>query len=96
MKTANGTYELTFWNEYMFVEKAGKRLVTFPDLIATLSVETRLPLTTTDITPGQQIAILHIPQEHLKLGAGMKYPQLFQNIEDVTGKEIINYSFSSQ
>ncbi len=86
-------YELTFWNEYMCLENKGQRIATFPDLIATINLKTGLPLPTAEVREGQSVAILHIPRQELKLGAGMKDPEIFKQIEEATNKQIIKYSF---
>lgn len=91
VKAKREEYELTFWNEYMCVEKGGHRLATFPDLIATVSLETNLPLTTAEIRKGQPVVILLIPKERLILGAGMKDPTLFEEVERITRKAIVPY-----
>ncbi len=36
-------FEMTFWNEYMTLEKDGERYATFPDLIMTLDAKTARP-----------------------------------------------------
>jgi len=87
-------YELTFWNEYMCLEREGQRIGTFPDLIATVDLKTGIPLPTAEIREGQDVAILHVPKQQLKLGSGMKDSKLFKQIEEVTKKQIIKYSFS--
>jgi DUF917 family protein len=86
-------YELTFWNEYMCLENKGQRIATFPDLIATINLKTGLPLPTAEVREGQNIAILYVPRQELKLGAGMKDPEIFKQIEEATNKQIIKYSF---
>jgi len=91
LKNGNKEYELNFWNEYMCIEQKGNRLATFPDLIATVSLEVKRPLTTAEIQNGQRVAVLHIPKQNLILGAGMRDPKLFEEVERVTGKEIIRY-----
>ena len=83
--------ELTFWNEYMCAEREGHRLATFPDLIATVDLEARLPATTAEIKKGQHMAVLHVPKEALNLGAGMKDPNLLEEVESITGKDMIKY-----
>jgi len=87
-------YELTFWNEYMCLEREGKRMGTFPDLIATIDLKTGIPLPTAEVREGQDVAILHVPKQQLKLGSGMKDSEVFKQIEEVTKKQIIKYSFS--
>lgn len=87
-----GGLELTFWNEYMTLEKTdGTRLGTFPDLIMTLDQATGTPVTTADIREEQQVAVLLVPRTKLRLGAGMRCPELFEPAEQVTGKKLIDY-----
>lgn len=93
LRDKNGVYELIFWNEYMCLEKDGKRIGTFPDLIATINLKTGLPLPTADMREGQNVVILHVPRKELKLGAGMKDPEIFKQIEEVIKKQFIKYSF---
>ncbi len=84
--------ELAFWNEYMTLERDGRRLATFPDLIATLD-DRGLPLATSAIRKGQRVAVVAAPKEALRLGAGMRDPELFRVAEQVTGKSLIPYAF---
>lgn len=94
VRDKNEIYKLMFWNEYMCLEKNKKRLGTFPDLIATIDLKTGFPLPTAEVRKGQNVVILHVPKQELKLGTGMKDPELFKQIEEVTKKQIIKYSFS--
>lgn len=86
-----GSFELTFWNEYMTLEKYGTRLGTFPDLIMTLDKATGMPVSSADIREQQNVAILNVPRTNLLLGAGMFCPELFVSTEEITGKKIIDY-----
>ena len=88
-----GGYELTFWNEYMTLEREGQRLATFPDLIATLSTDEIRPLTSAEIEDGQEVLLIRVPKEQLRLGAGMRRPELFRIAEEAVGKEIVRYVF---
>lgn len=84
-------YELTFWNEYMTLEKSNKRLATFPDLIMTISLETGNPITTAEISPGQKLAVIKTDLENIRLGQGMFDENLLQRAEDAIGKELIRF-----
>jgi hypothetical protein len=86
-------YELTFWNEYMTLESKGKRIGTFPDLIATIDLKEGIPLTSKQIKNGEEVGICLVPKERLRLGSGMKDPKLFKPIEEMIKKEIISYVF---
>ena len=86
-------YELSFWNEYMTLERGGRRLATFPDLIATVDAASGLPLPTADLRDGMRVALVTAPKRSLILGAGVRDPELFREAEKTLGLEIIRYSF---
>jgi len=86
-------YEITFWNEYMTLERLKKRIATFPDLIMTIDGDKGLPVTSAEVKSGQHILVIKVPKENLKLGAGMKDPDLFKVCEEAVSKQIIKYVF---
>lgn len=88
-----GNYEITFWNEYMTLEKEGERIATFPDIIMTIDASNGEPLSSAKINKGQNIIIIRTDRNNLKLGAGMRFPELFKPCEDAVGKKIIDYIF---
>jgi len=88
-----GGYELTFWNEYMTLEREGQRLATFPDLIATLSADEVRPLTSAEMQDGQEVLLIRVLKEKLRLGAGMRRPELFRIAEEAVEKEMVRYVF---
>lgn len=83
--------EMTFWNEYMTLEKDGKRLYTFPDLIMTFDKDSGMPLTTAEISKGKNIVVISTSKDNIKLGAGMHDSKLLEEIEPIINKEIIKY-----
>ncbi|TET62954.1 DUF917 family protein [Candidatus Aerophobetes bacterium] len=91
-----GEFELTFWNEYMTLEREGERLATFPDLIMTMQAKSGRPITTAEIQKDQEAVIIMVPRENLKLGAGMRDPELFREVEEVIGKDIVKYVFPEE
>ena len=92
-KVLIGDLEITFWNEYMTLERQGKRLATFPDLIMTMDAETGYPISSADLKRDQRIAVIVAPKENLILGTGMQDSRLFYDVEKVVGKEIVRYIF---
>jgi hypothetical protein len=84
-------FELTFWNEYMTLERGGARLATFPDLIATLDAVDGTPRTSADLTPGTRVIVLCVPRKNLILGAGMRLPAAFCAVEEVLKKPLVAY-----
>lgn len=86
--TAQGLLDVDFMNEYMTAQRAGRRLGTFPDLIALIDLDTRLPVCSAQLKQGQQVAVVCVPGEKLKLGRGMFLPELFEPCEKAIGKKI--------
>ncbi|MBQ1280761.1 MAG: DUF917 family protein [Oscillospiraceae bacterium] len=87
--------EVTFMNEYMTAECGGVRAATFPDLIMTIDAATRLPICSAQLEEGMEIAVVAVPREKLKLGRGMRMPELFVPCENATGKEMRKYVFGA-
>lgn len=83
--------EMTFWNEYMTLEKGNKRLYTFPDLIMSFDKESGMPMTTAEIHKGMNIVIIATKKENIKLGVGMHDLNLLKEIEPIVNKEIVKY-----
>ena len=92
-KALVGDLEITFWNEYMTLERQGKRLATFPDLIMTMDAETGCPVSSADLARNQRITVIVAPKENLILGTGMQDSRLFCVVEKVVEKEIVRYIF---
>ncbi|MBC7097685.1 DUF917 family protein [Candidatus Bipolaricaulota bacterium] len=88
-----GECELVFWNEYMLLERAGKRLFTFPDLITTFDADSHRPVTSAEIREGMEVVVVATRKENLKLGAGMRDPDLFTRIEEAIARPIVSYVF---
>jgi uncharacterized protein len=90
--TINDSYELTFWNEYMTIEKNGERFGTFPDLIMTLDARTAEPIVSAAIQKGQQIAVIAVPKEKLILSSTMRNEKLLKPVEDIINRSILENS----
>ena len=91
IKDGGSDYELTYWNEYMTLEKNGERVGTFPDLLCTLDAKTGLALSSAEIGDNMDVIIVKIPKEKLLLGAGMHQRVLFEEAEAVIGKKLVSY-----
>ena len=88
LRAGAGIYELTFWNEYMTLERAGKRIATFPDLIMTFDAQTSRPLTSAELKEGHEVSVIVVPAQKLILGAGVKDPGLLRIVEKTIGKSM--------
>jgi uncharacterized protein len=89
--TIEDCYDMTFWNEYMTIEKNGVRFGTFPDLIMTLDTKTARPIVTAEMAKGQQVAVITVPKEKLRLSSTMSNQKLIQPIEKIINKKILTY-----
>ena len=74
--------------EYMTAEAAGERLATFPDVITTFSAADERPVSIADIGEGQGVAILAVDKYHVPLGAGVKEPSVYPEVEEMLGKPL--------
>lgn len=86
-------FEMTFWNEYMTLEKDGERFATFPDLIMTLDAKTARPVVTAALEKGQQLAVIVVPKEKLLLSTTMRNKKLMLPVEDIIKKPVLDYLF---
>jgi len=75
--------DLTFWNEYMTLERSGERLATFPDLICTLDAADGTPRTSASLSSGAWVIVVSVPRKNLILGAGMRLPAADRVVEEV-------------
>ena len=83
-----GELELGFVNEYMTVESGGERLSTFPDVITTLSATDGRPVSIADIADGDEVAVLAVDKSQVPLGAGVKEPSVYPEVEEMLGKPL--------
>jgi DUF917 family protein len=91
-----GSYTLSIWNEYMALDRDGKRLATFPDLIVTIDAQRGLPLTSAELKDGQRIFLVTTAKQNLILGAGMHDRALFAAAEQALGISLIPYAFPEE
>lgn len=86
--------ELTFVNEYMTVESGGERLATFPDLITTLSPETGRPVSVAQLREGHEVCVLVVDKERVPLGAGVREPSVYPEVEEMAGRDLRSYALA--
>lgn len=93
LETAENPLEVSFMNEYMTAQREGVRLATFPDLIAVINKQTRLPVCSAHLKTGMDVAVVKVPRAKLILGRGMKLPDLLIPCENAIGKPMRQYIF---
>ena len=84
--------ELGFVNEYLTAESAGERLATFPDVIATLSLQTGRIISIANLREGDEVAVLHVPKANVPLGDGVREPSVYPEVEAMLGKPLAQYA----
>ena len=84
---------ISFWNEYMTVERGGVRLATFPDLIAVLDGESGLPQTSAMVHVNQEVILIKLGYEQLLLGSSMRNRRLFEEAERYLKRDLVKYVF---
>ena len=87
-----GELELGFVNEYLTAESAGERLATFPDVIATLSLQTGRIISIANLREGDEVAVLHVPKANVPLGDGVREPSVYPEVEAMLGKPLAQYA----
>lgn len=81
-------------NEYMAVEDAdGRRLATFPDVIATLGVDGE-PLSVGQLQEGAKVLVLHVSKRLLPLSSSVLDPSVYPPVERAMGLEIARYALA--
>ena len=72
----------------MTVEAGGQRLATFPDVITTLSLGDGRPVSIADIAEGDDVAVLAVDKSRVPLGAGVKEPSVYPEVEEMLGRSL--------
>ena len=83
-------WELGYVNEYMTLEKAGRRLATFPDLMTAFD-EKGEPTTSASLREGQTVYLVTVPKEKLLVGDGNRYPEIIKPIEEALGRPMVKH-----
>jgi uncharacterized protein len=89
-----GELELGFVNEYLTAESGGERLATFPDVLATISLESGRIISIADIAPGDEVTVLHVPKANVPLGDGVREPSVYPEVEAMLGKPLAEYALA--
>lgn len=83
---------LYFWNEYMALDKEGKRVYTFPDFMMTFDAQTGLPFTTAELTDGKECYLVAAAKSKLLLGGGMYERSGYEAVENALGIDMVSYN----
>jgi len=83
-----GTLELVFWNEYMLARRGEEVLASFPDLIVTVDANTCLPVPSSELKRGEEVSVLILGKDLVKLGAGVRDPEAISDVEKAIGEKL--------
>jgi DUF917 family protein len=80
-----------FLNEYMTVECDGVRLATYPDVVATLSIDTGRPVSIAEMSDGREVALFVVDQRMLPLSSSTHDEMALREVEQIMGVELVSY-----
>ena len=91
---SEGELDIAICNEYLCADLGGERVASFPDLIVLLSGVDGLPVPAARIEAGSEVIVLAVERHHLPLGAGVRDPSVYAEVERMTGRELARYAFA--
>lgn len=74
---------ISFLNQYMTLNKGGKSIATFPDLIIILSESDGLPIGSSQLEERQDVIVIVVPKEQLILGAEIDSSAVMEQIQQM-------------
>jgi uncharacterized protein len=86
--------ELGFVNEYLTADAHGERLATFPDVLATLSLQTGRIISIANLREGDEVAVLSVPKANVPLGDGVREPSVYPEVEAMLGKRLAGFALA--
>ncbi|HLN05806.1 MAG TPA: DUF917 family protein [Acidimicrobiales bacterium] len=90
--TTEGELGIAICNEFLCADLARERVATFPDLIVLLSALDGLPVPAARVEPGSRVVVLVVDRDLLPLGAGVRDPSVYPEVERMLGRELARYA----
>lgn len=78
-----------YLNEYMTVDLEGGRVATYPDVIATLSVDDGRPVSIAQMTEGREVALFVVDRSRLPLSSSTRDEFALREVEEIIGAELV-------
>ena len=88
---AVGGQVVRYLNEYMTVDAGGQRIATYPDVIATLSLEDGRPVSIAEMTVGREVAVFVVDRSLLPLSSSTRDRFALEEVEQIMGIGLIGY-----
>jgi hypothetical protein len=80
-----------YLNEYMTVDFDGERVSTYPDVIATLSVEDGRPVSIAEMKEGREVALFVVDRSLLPLSSSTRDTFALEEVEQIMGVDLVRY-----
>lgn len=89
----HGTSDITLgvYNEFMFADRDGQRVATFPDHVGSLDLHTGDPIAISRMTIGREVAIISAHRSSFPVGKGALDPAVFPKVEKALGATLLAY-----
>ena len=84
-----GGHVIRYLNEYMTVDVDGERISTYPDVIATLSLDDGRPVSIAEMTPGRDIALFVVERSLLPLSSSTRDTFALEEVEQIMGVSLV-------
>jgi DUF917 family protein len=92
LDAAEGHVEIGICNEFLYAEVAGHRVASFPDLIVLLDATDGLPVPAARLEEGARLLAVAVARDRIPLGAGVRDPTVYGEIERLTGADLARYA----
>jgi DUF917 family protein len=86
-----GGHFVRYLNEYMTVEVDGERIATYPDVIATLSLEDGRPVSIAEMSEGREVALFVVDWSRLPLSSSTRDRFALEEVEQIMGVSLIGH-----
>lgn len=79
-------------NEFMLAEADGKRIATFPDLMAAMDPKTGEVLAISEMPEGTPVTLFAVSKRDLPMGSGIYDPAVYPDVEQALGAPLAHYA----
>jgi DUF917 family protein len=83
-----------YLNEYMTVDIDGERASTYPDVIATLSLDDGRPVSIAEMKEGREVALFVIDRSLLPLSSSTRDSFALKEVEQIMGVDLVAYGLA--
>lgn len=83
-------------NEFMLADIDGKRVATFPDLLAAMDPNTGEVLAISEMPVGTPVSIFAVSKRDLPMGTGVFDPAVYPDVERALGADLIRYALDPE